>query len=209
MNLTVSVLSSGSNSTYSYNYASWLVTSNGNTVALAQQIVSNNVIISAQVAAGIGSISMDFKAFYYYDFGTSSPSNGTNLGTPINSFNMANGNFTILSLTLTNYDNSTNDIILTSDSYIWIAVPQGGTLKSQSWPIANVTNNKYITSFSTQTLSYSIPTRVYFGPVAPSFASSVFGGQPKVFAVFILLFGQVGGKDFGQNIPFVAFRISP
>ena len=207
--LNVNLTATGVNSNSTYSFSSWLITARGNTVALQTIIVGSNVIISSQVAQGIGSISMDFKQFNYYDFGSSSPSNGTNMGTPLNSFNMANGNYTILSVVLTNYDNSTQDIILGPDAYIWIAVPQGGTMKSQSWSIANVTNNKYITSFSTQRLIYSQPTPVYFGPMAPGFAAAVFGGQPKVFAVFILLFGQVAGKDFGQNIPFVAFKISP
>jgi len=203
-NLTVSNLVSGANFTYSYNYASWLITSKGNTVALLQQIISSNVIISAQVAQGIGSISMDFKAFRYYDFGSGYVSNGTVLPSSKNSYTVPNSNNTILALQLTNYDNSTQDITLYSNSYVWIVTPQSSTVKPAAWAIANVTSGRYISSFSTLTLPYGKSTTVYFGPSSPSFSGAV---GNVVVPVFILLYGRVGSADFGQNIPFVAFNI--
>ena len=202
IDLTVSGLISGSNSTYSYNYASWLVTSNGNTVALAQRIVSSNVIISAQVAQGIGSISMDFKAFKYYDFGSGSFSNGTVLPSPTISYTISASHNTILSLQLTNFDNSTSDITLYSQSNVWIAYTQAGSMKSAWWNIANVTNDRYISSFSTLTLHYATPVTVYFGP-GPQIGGG--SGPSGVVPVFILLYGKIASNDFGQNIPFVAF----
>jgi hypothetical protein len=204
INLTVLGLVSGPNSTYNYNYGSWLVTSKGNTVALQQQIVSSNVIISAQVAQGIGSISMDFKQFRYHDFGSGNVANGTILPSPKSSFTIPNNNNTILALQLTNYDNTTQDITLNSNSYVWVITPQAGTVKPAAWPIANVTGGRYIDSFSTQTLQYGKSTIVYFGPSAPSFAQS---SLPTVVPVFILLFGKMGTSDFGQNIPFISFNI--
>jgi hypothetical protein len=204
INLTVSGLISGSNSTYSYSYAAWLVTSKGNTVALQQQIVSSTVIISSQVSQGIGSISMDFKAFRYYDFGSGYVSNGTILPSPKISYTIPNSNKTILALQLTNYDNTTRDITLNNNSYVWVITPQAGTVKPAAWNIANVTSGRYINSFSTQTLQYGKPITVYFGPSSPGFASSAL---PTIVPVFILLFGKIGPNEFGQNIPFVAFNI--
>jgi len=200
LNLTVS----GFNSNFTYSFASWLITARGNVVPLQQTIVSANNIIVAQVSQGIGSISMDFKQFRYYDFGSGYVSNGTSLPSSKNSYSIPNSNNTILAVLLTNYDNTTQDIILNANSYFWIITPQAGTVKPAAWNIANVTNGKYINSFSTQTLQYGKPTIVYFGPSSPSFAASAL---PTVVPVFILLFGKIGTDDFGQNIPFIAFYI--
>ena len=203
--LNVNLTVTGVNSYSIYSFSSWLITARGNTVALQQKISSSNVFISSQVTQGIGSISMDFKQFQYYDFGSGYVSNGTSLPSSKNSYNIPNSNNTILAVLLTNYDNTTQDIILNANSYVWIITPQAGTVKPAAWNIANVTNGKYINSFSTQTLQYGKSTMVYFGPSSPSFASSAL---PTVVPVFILLFGKTGTNDFGQNIPFVAFYIA-
>jgi hypothetical protein len=202
--LNVNLTATGVNSYSIYSFSSWLITTRGNTVALQQKISSSNIIISSQVTQGIGSISMDFKAFRYYDFGSGFVSNGTLLPSPKNSYTIPNNNNTILALQLTNYDNTTQDIALFSNSYIWIITPQASTVKPASWNIANVTRGRYINSFSSQILPYGTSTTVYFGPSSPSFSGAV---GTTVVPVFILLFGKVGSNDFGQNIPFVAFNI--
>ena len=203
--LNVNLTVSGLNSTYTHSFASWLITARGNVVSLQRTIVYGNNIIVSQTTQGIGSISMDFKQSRYYDFGSGYVSNGTSLPSSKNSYTIPNSNNTILAVLLTNYDNTTQDIILNANSYLWIITPQAGTVKPAAWNIANVTNGKYINSFSTQTLQYGKPTIVYFGPSSPSFASSAL---PTVVPVFILLFGKIGTNDFGQNIPFIAFYIS-
>lgn len=194
----------GVSSTGNYNFAAWLITDKGNTISLKSGQTNN--IVYSKVSEGIGSIAMDFKQFHYYDFGTSTPSSGTPLGTPQTSFNVPNGDKSILAVLLTNLDPSGKDIILTGTSYVWIMVPQAETLKSASWKIAKVDNNQYLTPFDTQVLPWGEPTWVYFGPTSPGFAGSV--TLPQVVPVFILLYGSLEGQAFGQNIPFVAFNIS-
>jgi FlaG/FlaF family flagellin (archaellin) len=178
------------------NFNIWFVTARGNTVPLTQ---SQSIII-AQIAQGIGSVAMDFTQFTHYDF-TSSPVNGTNIGTGKKSYSFYGGNYTILACLFTNLDPSRQNINLTAKSFLWMTVPQSGTLKQDAWPIIKVVNNKYISTFGFQVLPYGVSTWVYFGPWKPKFCTGV-------VPVFILLSGKLGTRDYGQNIPFVAVDIT-
>jgi len=200
--LNVNLTATGVNPNSTYSISSWLITARGNTVALQQKIFSSTVIISSQVTQGIGSIAMDFKQFNHYDF-TSNPANGTTLPSPTKSFSLSSSNYSILALLLTNYDSSGEAINLTGSSYIWAITAQASTLKGNSWSILKVANGKIITAppFSSQLLPYKQPTWVYFGPTQPSWL------KDNVVPVNILLFGNIGSDDFGQNIPFVALNV--
>jgi archaellum component FlaF (FlaF/FlaG flagellin family) len=175
-----------------HTFSSWFVTARGNTIPLEGE----QGITVANLAQGIGSITMDFD-FRYYEVPNSNP--GTDLGSPIYSFTVDGGKLTVFCVTLTNLDPSRQTINLSSNSYIWAVTPYASTVKGDSWPIIKVENNK-LAVFDYQLLPYNVPTEVYFGPHRPQFVS---GTVP----VFILLFGKIGNDDYGQNIPFIALLI--
>jgi hypothetical protein len=177
-------------------FNAWFVTARGNTLS----VTPPEGITIAQVAQGIGSVSMDFTQFTHYDF-ASSPVNGTNIGTGKKSYSFYGGNYTILACLFTNLDQSRQNINLTANSYIWMIAPWSSTVKPDVWPITKVVNNKYISTFSFQILPYGVPTWVYFGPCKPVFVKGV-------VPVFILFSGKLGTSDFGQNVPFVAVDIT-
>jgi hypothetical protein len=182
---------SGSDPSHIFN--SWFITARGNAIPLR-----GNIIV-AQVSEGIGSIAMDLKQFKYYIV----PNNndGTDIGTPYYSFTIDGSKYTLLCITLINLDPSHQSINLTKDSYVWAVTPFAQTLKSDVWPIRKVVNNKLAT-FDFQILEYGKPTLVYFG------ATQASRSQGNVVPLFILLFGKIGNADYGQNIPFIAIRVT-
>lgn len=178
----------------SHNFVSWFVTARGNTVPVT---VTKGVIV-AQLAQGIGSISMDFPQFRYYEV----PNNndGTPLGPPKYSFTIDSSKYTVFAVMLTNLDPSHKDINLTGDSYIWMITPHTGEpIRGDAWYIRKVQDNK-LASFDFQILKYDKPTMVYFGATKPKW---VIGVVP----VNMLLFGKLGMSDYGQNLPFIALRV--
>jgi hypothetical protein len=187
----INVIINGSDAGHIFN--SWFITARGNAVPLKENI------IVAQVAEGIGSIAIDIKKFKYYI--VSSNNDGTDIGTPYYSFTLDSNDNTLLCVTLINLDPSHQTINLTKDCYIWDVNPFAATVKYDRWPIRKVVNNKLAT-FDFQILEYGKPTQVYFGPVQASRANG------NVVPLFILLFGKIGNADYGQNIPFIAIRVT-
>ena len=187
----INVIINGSDASHIFN--SWFITARGNAVPLKENI------IVAQVAEGIGSIAMDLKQFKYYIV----PNNndGTDISTPHYSFTLDGSKYTLLCVTLINLDLSHQSINLTKDSYVWAVTPFAQTLKSEVWSIRKVVNNKLAT-FDFQILEYGKPTLVYFG------ATQASRSQGNVVPLFILLFGKIGGTDYGQNVPFIAIRVT-
>lgn len=177
----------------SHIFNSWFITSRGNAVPLKENI------IVAQVAEGIGSIAMDIKQFKYYI--VPNVNDGTDIGTPYYSFTIDGTKYTLLCITLINLDPSHQPINLTKDSYVWAVTPFAETLKSDVWPIRKVIDNK-LAKFDFQILEYGKPTQVYFGPTQAS------RSRGNVVPLFILLFGKIGNADYGQNIPFIAIRVT-
>ncbi len=179
---------SGANASHAF--VSWFVTARGNTVPLQTE----EGVIVAEVAKGIGSISMDFKTIRFYI------PEGNELGLPQFNFSIPAGQKTVFGITLTNLDTSRMDINLTSYSCIWLIVP--GTAASDYWPIVKVVDGVIQDGFDYQILEYGEPTLLYFGPTKPMSAL-----QGKIAAVNILLYGKIGPKDYGQNIPFAAVYV--
>jgi len=186
--LTITI--SGANA--SHDFVSWFVTARGNTVPLQTE----EGVVIAELAQGIGSISMDFKTIRRYIV------DGDNmLGSPAFNFTIPAGEKTVFGISLTNLDRSKLDINLTSHSCVWLTPP--GTAASDYWPIAKVVDGQVIPDgFDFQILEYGKPTLLYFGPTKPM--SSL---QDKINAVNILLYGKIGPNDYGQNIPFAAIYV--
>ena len=199
INLTVS----GLKSTYHYTYASWLVTSKGNTAVLQTLSMTNNVIV-AQVAQGIGSIAFNFDKFWHYEF-SNIPAQGTALpsASPKN-YTISESKYTVYHVTASNFDPGGQDIILDGNSSIYIIGQHSGTVKYGTWNLVNVTNNKiYPSSNAEASLSFLAPIDLYFAGTI----SNIDTGY--AYPLNILFCGTKDSGDFGQNIPFVSIYLVP
>jgi hypothetical protein len=163
-------------------------------------------VIIANVALGIGSISMNLKIFRYYELPGNPPASfppvGTDLGSARYTFTIPGKKWTVFGVELTNFDESRKDITLYAYSCIWVLSPpdSAGAVKGDTWYITRVENNKLAT-FTPQVLKYNTPTTVYFGAW---YGRNTAG---SITAVNILLFGKLGDSDYGQNIPFISLFI--
>jgi len=184
------------------NFVAWFVTARGNTVALQTE----QSIIVANLAQGIGSIALDFYAFRYYTY------NGSKLvnypaGTA--SFNVPSRTDVAFGIVLTNLDPSKQTITLNLYSQLWIYFPKSPG-QSFVWYIVNVAPDRSISPYSSISIAYTETKMLVF-------ASSVAGGFTKVMigsavenlpcALNLLLLGTIGTRDYGQNIPFVSLYI--
>jgi len=172
-------------------FNSWFVTARGNTVPVT---VTKGIIV-AQVAQGIGSITMEFKTFRYYVV----PANNS-LGKAFFNFTIPGDKDTVFGIYLTNLDETKKNINLTRYSCVWLIIP--GSSTSQSWSIAKVVSGRLV-AFDFQVLEYGEPTLVYFGKTK---ASNLKG---NIAAVNILLYGKIGSDDYGQNLPFISVYVTP
>ena len=214
INLTVSGFISTYNS--SYTYASWLVTSRGNTVALQTQIASSNVVISAMVAQGIGAISMELNSFKYYDVsqvgGKYVLSNYPNGG--FSGYSVPRTSYVAFAVNLTNYDLKGRDVSFTSGSILWVIFPVTGTQpRCAGWYIVDIYDNGTVKpTLSTIHLNYLESKTIIFASkqdVAAGFvlssAQDWWNGNQGPSATNLLLVGTIGaGAAFGQNVPFVS-----
>ena len=186
---SLSVTIPGTNA--SHNFVSWFVTARGNTVPLQTE----SGLVLAELAQGIGSISMDFPTFRYYEV-----QGGNQLGTEHYSFNVPAKKNTVFGVYLTNLDPRREDINLTEHSCFWLSVPAKSAMVY--WSIAKVVDQTLV-PFDFQVLEYGQPTLVYFGPNS----AQQLAGNPA--AANILLYGTIGDDDYGQNIPFISLYLSP
>lgn len=193
------------NSNITYSYSSWLVTSNGNTVALQTQTITNNVIV-AQVAQGIGSIAFNFDKFWHYEF-SNTPADGTALSSisPKN-YTIPGSKYLVFHVTVSDMDPGGQDINLNGNSSIYIIGQHSGTVKYATWNLVNVTNNKiYPSSTASASLAFAQPVDLYF-------SGQISGAQidaNNAYPLNIMFCGTKGSNDFGQNIPFVSIYLVP
>ena len=155
---------------------------------------------TALVSQGIGSIAMNFKSFRTYI------ADGSNFLTNENqAYTFSRSQNTVFKLNVTNMD-PTGDIYLKSQSCIWIFSPASGAIKGEVWRIGSMTNN-IITPLSvgeSVRLRYNVSTTLYFGPFLPG-PSNIGAG---ITGVNLILTGNVGAYDYGQNLPFISLIAS-
>ena len=202
-----------------HQFSSWFVTARGNVVPSERE----GGIIVAQVSAGIGSVSMDFASFIYY--------NVTKVGQSYILENYTNGGegYTVsfakdiaFKVCLSNFDQNKREIKLFSGSMLWMLFPVQATQpRSIWWYIVNVYDNGTIAStYTTITLTYGAPTWVFFASAndisSPSFNPSPSGISgvssiklPSPAAVNLMLVGRIGASTYGQNVPFVSIYVNP
>lgn len=216
INLTIS----GLVTKYGYSYASWLVTSKGNTVALQTLTTSSNNIITSMTTQGIGALMMDFQNFTYYKV-SSTGGWHLDLSSGINAYipKISDAPFAF-SVKFTDLDMLERDIILNANSELFTIFPStGGNYKAATWYVVNVnpTTGALSAPFASQTLKFLNVTTVYFASITPvdysSFNSNSFVKSTDMFPgtcpINLALVGTIGGVPFGQNIPFVSALVSP
>ena len=151
---------------------------------------------TALVSQGIGSIAMNFKTFRTYIVdGTNHLTNESPAYTFSRSQNVA------FKLNVTNMD-PTGDIYLEDQSTIWIFSPASGAIKGVVWKIASVSNDVITPLAPGQSvrLVYNVSTTLYFGPTVAG-VNSIDNG---ITGVNLILTGNVGSYDYGQNLPFIS-----
>ena len=188
---------------------SWFITTRGNAVPLEEE----RGLILAQVAAGIGSVSMNYGAFLYY--------NVSKIGTEYVLNNYPNGGegFTVpqndiaFEVCLTNFDPNRSKIKLFSSSVLWMLFPISPPTQPRGamWYIVNVYDNGTIASTFTEiTLLWGVPTRVFFASrndVNSGGFSKSSSGYSGPAAVNLMLTGKIGVSTYGQNVPFVSVYV--
>jgi len=185
-------------------FNSWLVTARGNKVNL--ETVQS--IIVANLSQGIGSMALDFLAFRYFTYQTSTRL--ANYPSGINTFNVPSRTFIAFGVVLTNLDPSEQTIILNRYSQCWLYFPKspGSTFV---FYVVNVEDDGTITTpYSPITIAFT-ETKFFV------FASDTAGSLGRVSitsavenlpcALNLLLLGTIGTRDYGQNIPFVSLYV--
>jgi hypothetical protein len=195
---------SGLTTTGNYNFAAWLISSRGNSIALKSG--QSNSVTFATVAAGIGSIGMDTKAFRSYVV--------TNnvLGSASTSYSVSRSPVLAFSVDLINLDQTGKDIFLNDKSCFWVINPpnSNGAIKGYTWTIAGVSGSTIhqLQSGETVTLPYGQFTKIYF--YNPTQINQVLSDGSA--AVNLLLVGKIATTpqtDYGQNLPFIAVTVVP
>jgi hypothetical protein len=172
----------------------WLITARGNRVPLELKKVDE--IVVASVAEGIGSVSMNFTNFKYFQV-----LDGILQAFPggMSAFWLETGIDIVFAVYLTNFDRSNRTIILSSNSLLWAYFPKSpGNPGVWSITAVNQTTGAII-PYSDITLAHMESKWIYFG--TESLGSNV---KNLAGAINLILLGTIGGQPYGQNIPFVS-----
>ncbi len=185
----------------------WFVSGRGNTIFKNPFFAANTVYWNANVTQGIGSISMDFAKFNHYDFG-GPPAPGTSIASYLSpsNYTISQGMNTLFHVVLTDMDPLGQNITLDGNSSIYIiGQNNGNTVKFLTANLVNVTLGKiYLSSPAAYTLPLSMPLDIYFYGSTATLGNLADG---HIYPVNIMLFGQKGGSDYGQNIPFISIYV--
>ena len=191
-------------------FVSWFVTARGNTVPLE----TLQEIVMAQIAQGIGSMSMDFPTFRSFQYDNDMLNDYPN-GT--RSFSVPYDTDIAFGVVLTNLDPSREPIHLDQYSQLWLDFPAVPGVPPFAWYIISETNGIIDPSYSEISIQYAETKLIVFASAEPG----SFGGSSKVQikhgqlqdielgAVNLLLHGIIGDRDYGQNIPFVSLSCHP
>ena len=195
------------------NFTFWFVSARGNNLPLTYpaQIINNTEItyntggvgVGGMIASEVGSVLMYYQNFTFYQNNGAGFQNGQSIGDPSYGFTIWNsGDWeTIFKVVLINLDPSNQTIHLYSESMMWDLSPHSSTVKSDGWNICNVTDGIYYSDYTPIELPWNQTVEVYFGPWVASFT------EGSIVPVNILLWGSMGGMDYGQNIPFIALKM--
>jgi len=193
----------GADSTH--DFISWFVTARGNTIPLEQE----QRVIIAELAQGIGSLSLDFYTFRYFTYETG-PTNKLKNYTEGNvGFNVPSGTDIAFGIVLTNLDPSKQTITLDLNSQVWVYFPKAPG-QNRLWHVVNVAPDGTVTiPYSSITITYGETKLIVFATETPGGFKRVSIGTnvEDLCALNLLLHGTIGTQDYGQNIPFVSLYI--
>jgi len=187
-------------------FSAWIVTARGNKVNLA----TVQTVIVSDVTQGIGSMALNFFAFRYFTYATSTklanyPSGTTSFNVPGQGTPIAFGAL------LTNLDPQKSTITLNKYSNIWLIFP-GAPGQIVQFFIVNVASDGTITTggYTPISIAYKATTLIVFASASSSsFSQSSVPPSltPNPAAVNLMLLGTIGTRDYGQNIPFVSVYV--
>jgi len=187
-------------------FSSWLITGRGNVVPIQEKEIEE--IIVANLAQGIGSMALDFLAFKYFTYQTSTKLANYPDGT--NSFNVPSRTNIAFGVKLTNLDPIKQPIRIDKYSQCWLYFPKAPG-QSTVFYVVNVADDGTITTpYSPITIPFKETKLIVFasntaGSLARVFISSSVEDLPC--ALNLLLLGTIGTRDYGQNIPFVSLYV--
>jgi hypothetical protein len=197
----------GASATDTFN--SWFVTARGNTVPLEEE----QTVIVAQLAQGIGSIALNFFEFRYFTYEDDDELDNYPDGD--SSFTVPPSTYIAFGVSLTNLDPMKQTITLEEHTQIWLYFPAvpGHTL-GPVWYIVNEVGGTIQPSYSPETIHFAETKLLIFA----SEAHGSFGGDSRVEisdqqqkntlgAINLLLYGSIGSRDYGQNVPFVSLYV--
>jgi hypothetical protein len=188
-------------------FVGWFMTARGNAIPLE----SESGVVVAQLAQGIGSMALDFYTFRYFTYDATGK---------LENYPDGRINFTIpydtdiaFGVVLTNLDPTKQTITLNMRSLIWVYFPSvPGQAVGPTWYIVNVApDGTILAEYSEISLIYGEQKLLVFASGQPGSFSRNRISQPQqkntLSAVNILLYGDIGSKDYGQNIPFVSIFV--
>jgi hypothetical protein len=203
----VDVNIAGASATDTFN--SWFVTARGNAVPLEEE----QTVIVAQLAQGIGSIALNFFEFRFFtyegDYELAAYPEGDA------SFTIPHSTYVAFGVSLTNLDPLKQTITLDTYTQLWLYFPAvpGHTL-GPVWYIVNEVDGTIQSSYSPETINFADTKLLIFASSTPgSFDKNdrieISDQQQKdtLGAVNLLLYGSIGSRDYGQNVPFVSLYI--
>lgn len=191
-----------------HDFISWFVTARGNTIALEKEKLED--VIVAQVSQGIGSLALDFNVFRCFFYNDDIPQKLEDYPTGVSGYNVPRTPEMAFGITLTNFDPLNRTIILNPYSQAWLYFPKSPG-QSLVWHIVNVTPNGTIVSpYSQISLGFRESKMFVFASANPSVFNKV--NIPAAVknlpcALNLLLLGEIGSQDYGQNIPFVSLFV--
>jgi hypothetical protein len=186
-------------------FSAWIVTARGNKVNLA----TVQTVIVADVAQGIGSMALNFYAFRYFTYATTTKL--ANYSSGITRFSVPSGNSNPIAFgaLLTNLDPSKQTITLNKYSQVWIYFT-GMPGQQVVWYVVNVLSDGTITTpYSDIPIAYRETKLIVFASGDPGLFSKVSILKTGPCALNLLLLGTLGTRDYAQNIPFVALYVLP
>ena len=203
----VDVNMTGATATDTFN--SWFVTARGNTVPLEEE----QTVIVAQLAQGIGSIALNFFEFRFFtyegDYELADYPEGTA------SFTVPHSTYIAFGVSLTNLDPMKQIITLEEYTQLWLYFPAvpGHTL-GPVWYIVNEVNGIIQSSYSPETIHFAETKLLIFasadhGSLDKDSRIEISDQQQKntLGAINLLLYGSIGSRDYGQNVPFVSLYV--
>lgn len=182
-------------------FTSWFVTDRGSLIPLEKE----RGIIVAQLAKGIGYLTLEFEKFRYFTYESTQKLANYPNGTI--SFNIPKNEYVAFGCYLTNLDPAKQTIRIDSHSLFW--QPGRPGVAEGAWFIVNVNEDGTIQgTYSQISLAYDETKMLVFASQNDlglgSFSRAKTPNVVTTVATFILLHGTIGSSAYAQNIPFVS-----